>query len=41
MKEVPKLIETNKADVSSLGKKINDKVDIDLDKQLLQEIEEL
>lgn len=41
MKEVPKLIEKNKKTVSSLGKKINDKVDIELDKELLKEIRQL
>ena len=41
MKEVPGLIEKNRKTVSKLGKKINDKVDIELDKELLKEIQEL
>lgn len=41
MKEVPELIEKNKSTVSRLGEKINDKVDIELDKELLKEIQGL
>lgn len=41
MKEVPELIKKNKERVSFLGKKIDDKVEIDLDKELLQEIESI
>lgn len=41
MKEVPNLIEKNKNTVSRLGKKINDKVNIDLDERLLEKIKEL
>ena len=36
MKEVPGLIEKNRKTVSKLGKKINDKIDIELDKELLK-----
>lgn len=40
MKSVLSLIETNKKSVSSLGKKIDDKVDIDLPAEVVKEISE-
>jgi len=39
LKEIPKLIQAAKQSVSSLGKKIRDQVDLELDSKLLQEME--